>query len=65
MRRGDGVGSYLIKRLQKKTEISSLDAGDVPENYIGEIALIELGEMKKIDAFTHSANLSLLLRVIP
>ncbi len=84
----DGVGSYLIKRLQKKIGIPSLDVGDVPENYIsqiessganfvlivdaadfgaspGEIALIDLGDMKKIGASTHSANLSLLLRVIP
>jgi len=84
----DGVGSYLLKRLQKKIRIPLLDAGDVPENYIGqieksganfvlivdaadfgaspgEIALIELSDLKKIGASTHTANLSLLLKVIP
>jgi len=84
----DGVGSYLLKRLQNKLRIPLLDAGDVPENYIsqieasganfmlivdaadfgaspGEIALIELNDLKKIGASTHSANLSLLLKVIP
>ena len=84
----DGVGSYLLKRLQKKIKIPLLDGGDVPENYIGqieasganfvlivdaadfgaspgEIALIELSDLKKIGASTHSANLSLLLKVIP
>lgn len=84
----DGVGSYLVRRLQKKIRIPSLDAGDVPENYIGqiessgadfllivdaadfgaspgEIALFELGELKKMGGVTHSANLPLLLEVIP
>ncbi len=84
----DGVGSYLLKRLQRKIKIPLLDGGDVPENYIGqieasganfvlivdaadfgaspgEIALIELSDLKKIGASTHSANLSLLLKVIP
>jgi len=84
----DGVGSYLLKRLQKKINIPLLDGGDVPENYIsqiessganfmlivdaadfganpGEIALIELHDLKKIGASTRSANLSLLLKIIP
>lgn len=33
----DGVGSYLIKRLQKKVKVPLLDAGDVPENCINQI----------------------------
>lgn len=33
----DGVGSYLIKRLQKKVKVPLLDAGDVPENCIDRI----------------------------
>lgn len=37
LRGDDGVGSYLIKRLQKKVNIPLLDAGDVPENYIAQI----------------------------
>jgi hydrogenase 3 maturation protease len=84
----DGVGSYLLKRLQKKINIPVLDAGDVPENYIsqieasganfvlivdaadfgaspGEIALFELNDLKRIGASTHTANLPLLLKVIP
>lgn len=84
----DGVGSYLVKRLQQKVSIPLIDAGDVPENYIGqiersqadfvlivdaadfgatpgEIALIELQHLKEIGASTHSANLSLLFKVIP
>ena len=87
-RQDDGVGSYLVRRLQKKIRIPSLDAGDVPENYIkkieasgadfllivdaadfganpGEIALLELGDLKKMGGYTHSANLPLLLDVIP
>ena len=87
-RQDDGVGSYLVRRLQKKIRIPSFDAGDVPENYIkkietsganfllivdaadfganpGEIALIELGDLKKMGGYTHSANLPLLLDVIP
>lgn len=86
--RDDGVGSYLLKRLQKKPSIPVMDAGDVPENFIsqiessganivlivdaanfsaspGRIALIELSDLKKIGASTHTANLSLLLKVIP
>jgi hydrogenase 3 maturation protease len=84
----DGVGSYLVKRLQKKLKIPLIDAGDVPENFIsqietsganiviivdaadfganpGEVALIELSDLKKIGASTHSVNLALLLKVIP
>jgi hydrogenase 3 maturation protease len=37
LRGDDGVGSYLVKRLQKKVRIPLIDAGDVPENYIGPI----------------------------
>jgi hydrogenase 3 maturation protease len=84
----DGVGSYLVKRLQKKVGIPLIDAGDVPENFIdqiedakadvvlivdaadfgatpGEIALLELNQLKEIGASTRTANLSLLFRVIP
>ena len=37
LRGDDGVGSYLVKRLQKKMKIPLIDASDVPENYIGPI----------------------------
>ncbi len=33
----DGIGPYLIQRLHGKIEIPLIDAGDVPENYIGPI----------------------------
>ncbi len=84
----DGIGSYLIKRLQKKVGIPMIDAGDVPENFIGkieeagadvvlivdaadfgaspgEIALLELNQLKEIGASTRTANLPLLFRIIP
>ena len=41
--------------------VDAADFGASP----GEIALIELSDLKKIGASTHSANLSLLLKVIP
>jgi hydrogenase 3 maturation protease len=88
LRGDDGVGSYLIKRLQKKVKATLIDAGDVPENYIGpiessgadlvlvvdaadfgaapgEIALIEMEQLKDFRVSTHTANLSLLFKVIP
>ena len=87
-REDDGVGSYLVRRLQRKIRIPSLDAGDVPENYIkqiensgadfllivdaadfganpGEIALLDLSDLRKMGGSTHSANLPLLLDIIP
>ncbi|MDD2923346.1 MAG: hydrogenase maturation protease [Anaerolineales bacterium] len=88
LRGDDGVGSYLIKRLQKKINIPLIDAGDVPENFIsqiessaadfvlivdaadfgagpGEIALVELSDLKKMGVSTRSANLPLLFNIIP
>ena len=88
LRQDDGIGSYLVKRLQKRVSIPMIDAGDVPENYIGpiensganfvlvvdaadfggspgEIALIELDKIKNFGISTHTANLSLLFKVIP
>jgi len=38
MRGDDGVGSILAERLgKKKLDIPIIDAGDVPENYLGPI----------------------------
>jgi len=88
LRGDDGVGSYLVKRLQKRISIPLIDAGDVPENYIGpieasganfvvvvdaadfgagpgEIALIEMAQLRDFGVSTHTANLSLLFKVIP
>lgn len=88
LRGDDGVGSYLVKRLQKKITIPLIDASDVPENYIGpiessganlvlivdaadigakpgEIALVDLNKVRNFGFSTHTANLSLLFKVIP
>ncbi len=84
----DGVGTYLVKRLQKKVTIPLIDAGDVPENSIraieasgaevvlivdaadfgaspGEIALVDLDNIKNFGVSTHTANLPVLFRIIP
>jgi len=37
LRGDDAAGPILIDRLQGKVNISLLDAGDVPENYLGPI----------------------------
>ena len=88
LRGDDGVGSYLVRRLKNKVNIPLIDAGDVPENYIGpiessganlvlivdaadfganpgDIALIELEQLKNFSVSTHTADLSLLFKVIP
>ena len=37
LRGDDAVGPLLIQRLQDQVDIPLLDAGDVPENYLGPI----------------------------
>jgi len=37
LRGDDAVGSLLVERLQGKMDIFMIDAGDVPENYLGPI----------------------------
>ena len=37
LRGDDAVGSLLIERLQGRVDIPMIDAGDVPENYLGPI----------------------------
>ena len=37
LRGDDGLGSLLIERLTGKLTIPMIDAGDVPENYLGPI----------------------------
>ena len=88
LRGDDGLGSYLIKRLQNKINIPLIDASDVPENFIGpieesgadlilivdaadiganpgDIALVDVDKLKSFGISTHTANLSLLFKVIP
>jgi hydrogenase 3 maturation protease len=52
----DGVGSYLIKRLQKKVSIPLLDAGDVPENCISKIESSGANMVLIVDAADFNAN---------
>jgi hydrogenase 3 maturation protease len=52
----DGVGSYLIKRLQKKVNIPLLDAGDVPENCISQIESSGANMVLIVDAADFNAS---------
>ncbi len=52
----DGVGSYLIKRLQKKVSIPLLDAGDVPENCISKIESSGANMVLIVDAADFNAD---------
>lgn len=52
----DGVGSYLIKRLQKKVGVPVLDAGDVPENCISRIESSGANMVLIVDAADFNAN---------
>ncbi len=52
----DGVGSYLIKRLQKKVKIPLLDAGDVPENCIAQIESSGANMVLIVDAADFNAS---------
>ena len=55
-REDDGVGSYLVRRLQRKIRIPSLDAGDVPENYIKQIENSGADFLLIVDAADFGAN---------
>ena len=52
----DGVGSYLIKRLQTKVTIPMLDMGDVPENYISRIESSGANMVVIVDAADFNAG---------
>lgn len=52
----DGVGSYLIKRLQKKVGVPALDAGDVPENCISRIESSGANMVLIVDAADFNAS---------
>jgi hydrogenase 3 maturation protease len=65
MRADDGVGPLMIKRLQGKVHVPLLDAGDVPENYLGPIERAHADLVLVIDAAdlgAHPGDLSLLGR---
>jgi len=52
----DGVGSFLIKRLQRKIRIPLIDAGDVPENYISQIESSGVNILVIVDAADFNAR---------
>ncbi|MBI5838701.1 MAG: hydrogenase 3 maturation endopeptidase HyCI [Chloroflexi bacterium] len=56
LRGDDGIGSYLVKRLKKKVNIPLIDAGDVPENYIGPIETSGANLVLIVDAADFGAN---------
>ena len=71
----DGIGSYLVRRLHKKINIPTIEASGVDLVLIvdaadmgvsaGEFSLLELDELKQMGVSTHTANLSLLFKIIP
>lgn len=88
LRGDDAVGSLLVERLKGKVNIPLIDAGDVPENYlgpieesgaelvlvvdaadmgakVGDIAIFDIEQVKGKSVSTHTANLSLLFKVLP
>ncbi len=50
------MGSYLIKRLQRKLNIPLLDAGDVPENCISQIESSGANMVLIVDAADFNAS---------
>jgi len=56
LRGDDAVGSLLIERLQGKIDIPLIDAGDVPENYLGPIEDSGAELVLVVDAVDMGAN---------
>ena len=56
LRGDDGAGSILIERLQGKVDIPLIDAGDVPENYLGPIEAAGADVVLVVDATDMGAN---------
>jgi len=50
MRGDDGLGSRMIARLKGKLSLPMLDAGDVPENFLGPIEQAQADLVLVIDA---------------
>lgn len=50
MRGDDGLGSRMVERLKGKLTIPMIDAGDVPENYLGPIEAAHADLVLVIDA---------------
>ena len=56
LRGDDAVGSLLVERLQGKLDIPLIDAGDVPENYLGPIEEAGADFVLVVDATEMGAN---------
>jgi hydrogenase 3 maturation protease len=56
LRGDDAVGSLLIDRLRDKVDIPMIDAGDVPENYLGPIEEAGADVVLIVDATDMGAN---------
>ncbi len=56
MRGDDGLGPALIERLQGKVAATLIDAGEVPENYLGPIEAAGVEVVLIVDAADLKAN---------
>ena len=56
LRGDDAVGSLMIERLKGKVDIPLIDAGDVPENYLGPIEESGAEVVLVVDATEMGAN---------
>jgi len=56
LRGDDAVGPLLVERLQGQVDIPLLDAGDVPENYLGPIEDSVAELVLVVDAVEMGAN---------
>ena len=56
LRGDDAVGSLLVEHLQGKVDIPLIDAGDVPENYLGPIEDSGAEVVLVVDATDMGAN---------
>ena len=56
LRGDDAVGSLMVERLKGKVNIPLIDAGDVPENYLGPIEESGAEVVLVVDATEMGAN---------
>lgn len=55
MKADDGFGPVLVKRLENRVKALCIDAGTVPENYIGKIAKYDPRTILLVDAVNLNA----------
>ena len=56
LRGDDAIGPLLVERLQGKVDVPLIDAGDVPENYLGPIEASKADLVLIIDATEMGGN---------